>query len=153
APGTAVRVRWIGPDGVERSGTVTLAVAPGDLVTIGNLPPIRAELTSRQIQSPVRRRVGFVRFNVWVPAIAEPIAQAIDRLRASDAIVIDLRGNPGGLAEMMRGVAGHLFDEPALIGRMRLRGLDLEFRANPRRSTSDGRRVEPFAGPVALLVD
>src|SRR5262249_6708428 len=27
------------------------------------------------------------------------------------------------------------------------------FRANPRFSTPDGRRVEPFSGPVAVLVD
>ncbi len=43
--------------------------------------------------------------------------------------------------------------EPALLGRMRMRTLELEFRANPRRSTTDGRRVEPYGGPVALLVD
>jgi carboxyl-terminal processing protease len=36
---------------------------------------------------------------------------------------------------------------------MRMRGLDLEFRANPRRSTTDGRTVRPYAGPVAVLVD
>ncbi len=29
----------------------------------------------------------------------------------------------------------------------------LEFRVNPRLSTADGRRVRPFAGPVAMLVD
>jgi carboxyl-terminal processing protease len=34
-----------------------------------------------------------------------------------------------------------------------MRGAVLEFRANPRRSTSDGRRVEPYAGPLAILVD
>jgi carboxyl-terminal processing protease len=34
-----------------------------------------------------------------------------------------------------------------------MRGTALEFRANPRRSTSDGRRVEPFSGPLVILVD
>jgi carboxyl-terminal processing protease len=29
----------------------------------------------------------------------------------------------------------------------------LTFRVNPRFATSDGRKVEPYAGPVALLVD
>jgi carboxyl-terminal processing protease len=54
---------------------------------------------------------------------------------------------------MIRGIAGHFLAEPALLGRMHLRTAQLEFRANPRRSTSDGRRVEPFAGRVAILVD
>jgi carboxyl-terminal processing protease len=36
---------------------------------------------------------------------------------------------------------------------MKMRAVELEFRANPRRSTADGRRVAPFAGPVAILID
>jgi carboxyl-terminal processing protease len=67
--------------------------------------------------------------------------------------VIDLRGNPGGLAAMISGLAGHLFTTPELLGRMKTRTSDLEFRANPRLVTPDGVRVEPYAGPVALLVD
>lgn len=153
ASGSTVHVRWRRPDETERAGVVRLRVPDGDLVSLGNLPPIRARLTSRQIRTPAGRSVGFIGFNVWMPSMAEPFARAIDDLRAADALVIDLRGNPGGIADMMRGMAGHLVDEPALIGRMRLRGLDLEFRVNPRRSTSDGRRVTPYAGPVALLVD
>jgi carboxyl-terminal processing protease len=94
-----------------------------------------------------------IAFNLWMPAIAEPFAAAIDRVRSADGLVIDLRGNPGGLADMMRGIAGHILSEPLVIGRMHMRDADLELRANPRRSTSDGRRVEPFAGPVAILVD
>src|SRR6185436_9633416 len=73
--------------------------------------------------------------------------------RQADGIVIDLRGNPGGLADMIRGIAGHFLSTPELLGRVHMRGVELEFRANPRRSTADGRRVEPFAGPLAILVD
>jgi len=50
-------------------------------------------------------------------------------------------------------VAGHLFTEPAVLGRMKMRDSELEFAANPRIVMPDGRRVEPFAGPVAVLVD
>ena len=55
---------------------------------------------------------------------------------------------------MMSGIAGHFFADPAtLLGRMQTRQGQLEFRPNPRLSTIDGRRVTPYAGPVALLVD
>ena len=54
---------------------------------------------------------------------------------------------------MISGVAGHLFAEPGLLGRMKTRTADLEFNANPRLVTPDGVRVEPYKGPVALLVD
>jgi carboxyl-terminal processing protease len=97
--------------------------------------------------------VGAIAFSVWMTAVAEPFAQAIDAYRHDDGLIIDLRGNPGGLADMIRGLAGHVLSEPASLGRMKMRDLELEFRVNPRRSTSDGRSVEPYAGPVAILVD
>lgn len=151
--GTRAQLRVQRPDGVVRAVDVSRRVEPGTLVAVGNLPAIRARLSSAEARTPGGRRVGVIAFNVWMTAIAEPFAMAIDRFRQADGLVIDLRGNPGGLADMMRGLAGHLLNEPALLGRMHMREADLEFRANPRRSTSDGRRVEPFAGPVAILVD
>ncbi len=136
-----------------REVRMSRTVGPGEIVTIGNLPPLRAHLAAEERQTPAGRRAGVIRFNVWMAAVAEPFASAVDRFREHAGLVIDLRGNPGGLADMIRGVAGHVLTEPAVLGRMRMRGLDLEFRANPRRSTTDGRTVTPYAGPVALLVD
>src|SRR5262249_48633269 len=37
--------------------------------------------------------------------------------------------------------------------KMQMRDAQTHFTANPRVSTDDGRRVKPFAGPVAILVD
>ena len=55
---------------------------------------------------------------------------------------------------MISGVAGHILDSPALLGTMRMRQVpQLKFAANPRTSTSDGRVVTPYGGPVAILVD
>ena len=55
---------------------------------------------------------------------------------------------------MISGVAGHLFATPEVLGRMQIRSAaPLEFRANPRLVTPDGVRVEPYSGPVAVLVD
>jgi len=99
-------------------------------------------------------RVGFIGFNVWMTAIDAPIADAVDRFRQADGLVIDLRGNPGGLTTMLSGLAGHFIADPdVVLGRMRTREATLEFRVNPRNATPDGRRVRPYAGPVAVLVD
>jgi carboxyl-terminal processing protease len=125
----------------------------GTVVTVGNLPPLPVRIDVRGMRTDQRREVGVIAFNLWMPAINDPIADGIERFRASSGIVLDLRGNTGGLAEMMRGVAGHVLDEPLVLGRMQTRQAQLEFKANPRRSRPDGRVVEPFAGPVAILVD
>lgn len=151
--GTTVRLTVQRPEDEPRDVTERRVVGPGEMVTVGNLPPMRAHLETEEHATAGGRRVGVIRFNIWMAAVAEPFADAVDRFRRHDGIVIDLRGNPGGLADMIRGIAGHLINEPAVLGRMRMRGLDLEFRANPRRSTTDGRTVLPYQGPVAVLVD
>jgi carboxyl-terminal processing protease len=91
-----------------------------------------------------------------MPAINGPVESAVDRFRQYDGLVFDLRGNPGGLALMASGIAGHVMSTDAQLGRMRTRQnweSPLIFPVNPRFATTDGRRVTPFAGPVAILVD
>jgi carboxyl-terminal processing protease len=79
--------------------------------------------------------------------------RAIDQFRASDGIVIDLRGNPGGLAGMMMGISGHFVNERKTLGVMKTRETELRFVSNPRLVSGDGQRVLPYSGPVAILVD
>jgi len=153
ASGSAARLSVRSPGALTRDVVVPRVVVPGEVVALGNLPPLIVRTESSELRTPAGRRVGLIGFSAWMSTVAEPFASAIDRFRQADGLVIDLRGNPGGLAEMMRGLAGHVLATPALLGRMQMRGIELEFRANPRRSTSDGHRVEPFAGPLALLVD
>jgi carboxyl-terminal processing protease len=142
-----------GADGVRRELEIERAVAPGDVVTLGNLPPLRVAFERREARTPQGRRAGVIWFSVWMTAVSDPFEKAIDAYRSADGLVIDLRGNPGGLAAMMRGLAGHVIDTPLLLGTMHTRQADLSFIVNPRLATSDGRAVRPFAGPVALLVD
>ena len=152
-PGSTARIAWVRPDGSIEEAEVSRVVGDGDVVSFGHLPPFRARVRVEDARTPAGRVVGVIGFNVWMPIVAQPFDSAIDRFRGADGLVIDLRGNPGGLADMIRGIAGHVVAEPLLLGRMRMRAAELEFRANPRRATVDGRRVEPYAGPVAVLVD
>ena len=153
AAGSSATLVLRGADRVERQVIVPRADEAGEAVTIGNLPALHVRTRTIEAQTPAGRRAGVFAFNVWLPAIDGPLASAMEANRDAAGIVIDLRGNPGGLADMIRGVAGYFLSQPALLGRMHVAGADLEMRANPRRSTADGRRVEPFAGPLAILVD
>ncbi len=51
--------------------------------------------------------------------------------RASDGIIIDLRGNPGGLAGMMMGISGHFVGERKTLGVMKTRENELRFFGEP----------------------
>jgi carboxyl-terminal processing protease len=140
-------------NGQRREINVERTVGSGEFVKLGNLPPLRAALEDREVRTPRGKRAGVIWFSVWMTPISEPFDRAIDRFRSADGLVIDLRGNPGGIAAMMRGVSGHFVDRPLVLGKMQTRQTELTFTVNPRLSTVDGRAVKPFAGPVALLID
>ena len=125
----------------------------GEPVTVGNLPTMFVRVRSEAMKTPAGRTAGLIGFNVWMTAVDAPFQKAIDEFRAAAGIVVDLRGNPGGLAAMMMGLSGHFIDERKTIGVMKTRDNELRFVVNPRRVSGRGERVQPFDGPVAILVD
>lgn len=142
-------------DGAGRS--VTLAVVrrqeAGQPVTVGNLPTMFVRVEKRAVETPAGRGAGLIGFNVWMAAVDPLFGRAVDDFRQKDGIVIDLRGNPGGLAAMLMGISGHFIDERKPLGVMTTRDNELRFNVNPRRVNARGERVQPFGGPVAILVD
>ena len=98
-------------------------------------------------------RAGVIWFSNWLVPLVRQVDSAVDAYRAMDGMVIDLRRNSGGVAAMVGGVAGHFTTRPDTLGVNQTRSSRMVFVANPRRSTSDGRTVAPFAGPVAILID
>jgi carboxyl-terminal processing protease len=153
ADGSTADLRVRDPDGRERDVKVARSKGAGQTVQLGNLPPLQVLVESRAVRTPAGREVGVIGFNIWMAAIDAPISAAIDQFRKAAGLVIDLRGNPGGLALMVNGLAGHVIDTPLELGTMQTRQSQLHFKVNPRIVTTDGRRVTPFSGPVAILVD
>jgi carboxyl-terminal processing protease len=139
--------------GVRHDVRVSRSMGAGETLKLGNLPPLRVAFEQREARTPAGKRAGVIWFSVWMTPVSDPFEHAIDAFRHADGLVIDLRGNPGGLAAMMRGIAGHFVDQPLVLGKMHTRQAELAFVVNPRTVTADGRTVRPFAGPVALIVD
>ena len=126
---------------------------PGEPVTVGNLPTMYVRVSSSVARTPAGAQAGVIGFNVWMTPVNPPFQQAIDRFRLADGIVIDLRGNPGGLAAMIMGIAGHFLNERLTLGVMKTKDSELKFVAIPRLVNGGGERVDPYAGPVAILED
>lgn len=152
-PGMPVRLVVRGPDGVRRETTVVRDTLRGPVSRFGNLPPLPAGLEMRRVTLSDGRCVGVIRFAYWLPPVMPALDRAVTELRECTGMVLDLRGNLGGVAAMMMGVAGHFMNEPHILGTMRARGEEMRFVANPRRATDAGVAVEPFAGPLAIVVD
>jgi carboxyl-terminal processing protease len=88
-----------------------------------------------------------------MPLLLAHFDRAVDAVRDCRGIVLDLRGNPGGAGAMVMGIGGHFLDSAVSLGTLRMRTNELRFVANPRRVSTRGETVRPYAGPLAILVD
>ncbi|HYW32633.1 MAG TPA: S41 family peptidase [Gemmatimonas sp.] len=141
-------------DGANVSRALTLTRGPerGTLAKFGNLPPIPSYLEFERVVQGART-IGVIRFNIWMPVLAPQFDAAIDSLRDTDGIVLDIRGNFGGLGIMAAGFSGHFVDSARTIGTMYQRSGPMKFIANPRTVDTRARPVAPFSGPLAVVVD
>lgn len=130
----------------------------GDIVKFGNLPPMRTLLEHRWLEpgemgTPEDKRIGYIRFNIFMVPVAPAFEKAIHELRDADGIIIDIRGNLGGIGALAAGMSRHMVSEKANLGTMQMRGAKLEFNVLPARATSWGELVTPFDGKVAVVTD
>jgi len=141
-------------DQTNRPVSRVLVRAPerGQPVKLGHLPTFFARLDERRVEVG-GRQVGVIGFNVWMTPISRQFDAAMDHLRDAAGIVIDLRGNPGGVLTMVMGLSGHFVEKPLDLGTITTRDSALKLVANPRLVGASGQVVKPFAGPVAILVD
>ena len=96
----------------------------------------------------VDRTVAYVSLNIFFDLVnvLKKFGEAIEASGDADGLIIDLRGNPGGIGAMAFAMSGFLVSEPGLkLGTMITRVGSLNFIIQPRR--------RPFSGPVAVLVD
>lgn len=135
--------------------------APGTVVSFvveraGVDEPVPFSVTRREIQfHPVqnalilRDGVGYVNLVVFSQESATELRRAVDSLRRAGAraLVVDVRGNPGGLLEQGVAVTDLFLDQGLKIVEMR-------GRAREASQTFVDRAPQQFAGlPIAVLVD
>jgi carboxyl-terminal processing protease len=121
-----------------------LAEPPGELSKFGNLPEVRVWLRSTMLPGDV----GYIRFNMFLdPARVMPkFEAAMQSFESARGVIIDLRGNPGGIGFMANGMCGFFVDKEGLkLGEMKSRDTTMNFVIFPR--------VSVYSGPVAVLID
>jgi len=142
--GDRVPVTFSDGDGREVRLDLPLEAEKGSVARLGYLPPTRVWIESRRLPS----NVGLIAFNLFLdPGTVMPrFAAAVESLLDADGVVLDLRGNPGGIGGMAMGIAGWFVDRPGQrLGTMTTREGDLSFVVFPRPRT--------YSGPLAILVD
>ena len=102
--------------------------------------------------------VGYVRLTAFQESLRDALLQAIISLKNTPALILDLRGNGGGLAAMSESLIGSFFNAKTLIGRTETRTgqpITIAFGAIKlialERSVPG--RADAYAGKVAILMD
>ena len=151
--GSAIELAFEDGAGAPVQRSVTRQPEQGQPVTVGSLPTMFVRVEDAEHKTPGGRRAGLIGFNVWMPVVDGLFQKAVDRFRDADGIILDLRGNPGGLAAMLMGISGHFVSERRPLGIMKTRSTELRFVVNPREVDAESRAVSVYSGPVAIVVD
>ncbi len=141
--GGSVDVSFDSAGGAAATLRLDLVAGRGSLAEFGNLPATRVWYDEKRLGE-----TGYVHFNVFldIPRLIPAFEKTIKVCQSCNGLIIDLRGNPGGIGGMAMGMAGFLVDQPnQRLGSMYMRDVTLNFVINPRPTE--------FAGPVAILID
>ena len=141
-PGEQVDVTFL--DAEDRERTLRLTLAPPKFVQ-----PAFMNMPQSVVDWEFSRdgTIGLFRLSIFMHVMVRAqFAQFLEENPDLTGLVIDLRGNPGGIGFMANGLAGHLIDEAGLrLGTMESREQTIHFSIQPQ--------VTVFEGKVAVLID
>lgn len=134
------------PADTPRTLDVPCFLPEGERLSLGNLRDLPTTVDHRLINDG-GAPIGYLAFNIWMLPMIQRVEAGMTELRSGgmQGLIIDLRGNPGGVGAMSIPIARMISREPVSLGRLQMREFDQDFKveANP----------DAFAGPVAVLVD
>jgi carboxyl-terminal processing protease len=106
-----------------------------------NLPPACTEFEMRRLAGGI----GYLHFSGFLPTALDDVLQAIEELHDAPALLIDLRGNPGGVFFVRKAIASQLVGRRTLFMRYQMRDEVQEAYLDPV--------ADPYPGLVLILVD
>jgi C-terminal processing protease CtpA/Prc len=136
-------------DGEERQQTITVALEARrtEPFVSEKLPPLYADYEVRTLEGGI----AYIRFDGFLPPILDGVLDAIAGNRSAPAMILDIRGNPGGVYFVRKAIASQFFENRTLLWRFNTRpGLDVgDFETVAYTDPPQ----EAYLGPVVVLVD
>ncbi|HEY5087267.1 MAG TPA: S41 family peptidase [Gemmatimonadaceae bacterium] len=143
-------VRAVSRKLVGKSGT-TIAVTvlneqerPHTFELVRELPSLASSLhfTSKTLPG----NVGYIKFDIFIGNLLDQFRAALSRMRDTKGLIIDLRGNPGGVGDIAPAIANLLSSGPGSLGTS-------QFRYSTRKFEFAGTGNDAYKGRLIILVD
>jgi len=141
--GTTVSVTFLNGKNQEVPLDIPFGKPRGEAAKFGNLGEIRVWIETKTVDA----NIGYIALSGFFNPtyVMTKFNEAMTSFSNSDGIILDLRGNGGGMGAMAMAMAGWLVPSSKYIGIIRSRDNELKIIFQPRAFTYDG--------PVAVLVD
>jgi hypothetical protein len=89
--------------------------------------------------------IGYIRFNAFMPSLMKKVCSALRSHNNDAGLILDLRGNQGGLLGMIGGLTGLLEQKQVVMGLMQSRTGSAAVMAYPQRM--------PYQKPLVIMID
>ncbi len=142
--GSTARLTFIDADEQTIELALTRVQRSGRTARFGNLPRMYVDFRSQRLDE----NVGYIAVSAFFePGWMMPrFRDAVQSFLDCDGVILDLRGNPGGIGAMAMGMASWFVSERNhRLGTLTTRDSSLHFNISPRPRT--------FDGPLVILVD
>jgi carboxyl-terminal processing protease len=141
-PGDTVKLKYEDGNGnhslkkllLKDRGLEKIDIIPG-------MPAMYASVCHKAIDSSI----AYICFDAFLPHILDSTISAIRKYNKFQGIIIDLRGNPGGVFDVRKAIAEQFVDVPTLFWKYFRRGNVNEVYLNPSET--------PFQGSLVVLID
>ena len=144
--GEDVRIELKSSDDFIETQLLPCVGLEGDRFSFGNVPTQVADFHSEVLED----NIHYIQFHHFLTPIREPFAKAIEKAIEAEArgLIIDLRGNTGGMIAVGQGLMGYLLSTPDLLFAQQI-SQESEFRyiIYPRPPE------QVFKGTVVVLID
>lgn len=142
AANTNAQIVYLDAEDKPHAITIKRQKLKGKLSTVTpSLPAQFIEFEAKRLKS----NVGYIRFNFFSPLTAQKFCATLRSMRDAPGIVIDLRGNGGGLIGAIFGIGGLLETRRINLGTMKSRNDEMKFTVTPQHNS--------YTGHLVVLID
>lgn len=138
---TEIELQYLDEKDESHKVTLKRARSKGQEIKMGELPKSIARIESKLVDD----NIGYIRFNVFVQQTKDAVKDAIKSFHDAPGIIIDLRGNAGGVGAMAMPIASLFHSKMSSLGTMKLRKGEIRY---PVFASAD-----PFKGVLIILTD
>jgi len=133
-----IKITCIDENNVSKEFDLPRRPLAGDIVGFGNgLPEQFLEYRSASLNDDV----GYIKFNVFAMRVLGKLCDSLAEFRDKKTLILDMRGNAGGLIYAMRGIAGMLEPKEISLGKNITRDTTINVSTEDKRKKHNGKLI------------